>query len=242
MHRQSRTGKLTRVFCDAVKLGYIYERHLEVLSEQIFRITDALFSKNGKPQGDIYTQFRIPLDKSIRISLNEHKVRATSKTGSLMEISYDPSEIESIAVIRGEDLAGLSVDTAGWRTRTSIKTVRFFRQSTGAQIRGVVCDFAFGHGELKACFEECICQSNFMAVAGKPVTCDLRNGGEPSKMRRLFPHIGFHKAGATTIQQFLRANHAAQGKRGYLFPTSVLGTTGHPNLVYELLGPPWIEN
>lgn len=111
--------------------AYVYRRNLKILAERSFRVSDTVFSQNGQFKEGIYTQFRIPDDKSIRVYPAEGIVRAIGKAGNTMEILYDSSVVESIDVIRGEDPMGLSIDTAGWRTTTPVKTVRFFGMPEG---------------------------------------------------------------------------------------------------------------
>ena len=79
----------------------------------------------GDHQGPVYTQFRIPSDKIVRIDLGAGKVRALGKTGHVMEIAFDPSINPKVDVLRGDNTADLSSDTAGWRRVKPVTTVRF---------------------------------------------------------------------------------------------------------------------
>ncbi len=52
--------------------------------------------------------------------------------------------------------------------------------------------------------------------------------------RRIFIHIGSHKAASTTIQFGLETNRDILSKEGWLYPTSGYVYKGHHNLVWEI--------
>lgn len=115
-------------------VGYTYQRTMEVTGKRSFRLLDRLMPEvpTNTLTREFVTIFRVPDDKTVLIDRHASTVHIMNSAGSAaLEIDYNPEEISSVKLIRGEREGIMALATSGWKKMKPVQAILFSK--TGQQ-------------------------------------------------------------------------------------------------------------